>query len=100
MCVASPGAASGDHRSVAVLASADLRIGDRGADALVWEGANKSLLEVGAGKPDFAQYLVRALIYRLVTDSLSRANHGHLRAVTTRTNKLVTLACEMASTTL
>jgi hypothetical protein len=99
MCVASPGAASGDHRSVAVLASADLRLGDRGADALVWEGANKSLLEVGAGKPDFAQYLVRALIYRLVT-ALSRANHGHLRAVTTRTNKLVTLACEMPSTTL
>lgn len=70
------------------------------ADALVWEGANKSLLEVGAGKPDFAQYLVRALIYRLVSDSLTRANQGAPESGDDAYQQAVTLACEMASATL
>lgn len=40
------------------------------ADALVWEGADPALLDVGRDVPEFAQSLVRALVYRLVTDSL------------------------------
>jgi uncharacterized protein (TIGR02569 family) len=42
------------------------------ADALVWEGAGESLLDAVAHVPDFGQYLVRALIYRAVTDRLFR----------------------------
>lgn len=70
------------------------------ADALVWEGANKSLLEAVAGKPDFAQYVVRALIYRLVTDSLTRADHAATEVDNDRYQPVVTLACELASATL
>ncbi len=36
------------------------------ADALVWEGADESLLESVADVDDFGQMLVRALLYRLV----------------------------------
>jgi hypothetical protein len=34
-------------------------------DALVWDGA-------GENRPDFAQFLLRALIYRAVADRLAR----------------------------
>ena len=37
------------------------------ADALVWEGADESILGAVAHVPDFPQYLLRALIYRAVT---------------------------------
>lgn len=42
------------------------------ADALVWEGADESLLDAVAHVEDSAQYLLRALIYRAVTDRLFR----------------------------
>jgi uncharacterized protein (TIGR02569 family) len=42
------------------------------ADALVWEGADDGILGAVAHLPDFAQYLLRALIYRAVTDRLFR----------------------------
>jgi uncharacterized protein (TIGR02569 family) len=42
------------------------------ADALVWEGADRSLLDAVAHAKDFDQYLLRALIYRAVTDRLFR----------------------------
>lgn len=42
------------------------------ADALVWEGADESLFDAVAHVNDFAQYLLRALIYRAVTDHLFR----------------------------
>jgi uncharacterized protein (TIGR02569 family) len=42
------------------------------ADALVWEGADESLLEAVAGVESFGQYLARALIYRLVTEQEAR----------------------------
>jgi uncharacterized protein (TIGR02569 family) len=42
------------------------------ADALVWEGADASLLEAFDAHVDFPQYLLRALIYRVVTDRLFR----------------------------
>jgi uncharacterized protein (TIGR02569 family) len=40
------------------------------ADALVWEGADESILESVAHVEDFSQYLLRALIYRAVSDWL------------------------------
>jgi len=40
------------------------------ADALVWEGADTSLLSHVRHIDHFAQYLVRALIYRMVTDRI------------------------------
>jgi uncharacterized protein (TIGR02569 family) len=42
------------------------------ADALVWEGADEDLLDVVGHIADFEQYLLRALIYRAVTDQLFR----------------------------
>lgn len=42
------------------------------ADALVWEGADGSLLKAVAYVDDFPQYLLRALVYRAVTDRLFR----------------------------
>ena len=43
------------------------------ADALVWEGADESLLDAVSHIPELDQFLARALIYRLVSDSLNRA---------------------------
>ncbi|MGO8960036.1 MAG: TIGR02569 family protein [Streptosporangiaceae bacterium] len=40
------------------------------ADALVWEGADARLLDAVSGIEDFGQHLIRALIYRAVTDFL------------------------------
>ena len=42
------------------------------ADALVFEGADERLLTAVSDVPDFSQYLLRALVYRLVTDRLAR----------------------------
>ncbi len=42
-------------------------------DALLWEGADKSLLTAVAHVDDFAQLLLRALIFRAVVDALFRA---------------------------
>ena len=42
-------------------------------DALVWEGADASLLNVVSHIEDFPQLLLRALIYRAVVDALFRA---------------------------
>jgi uncharacterized protein (TIGR02569 family) len=42
------------------------------ADALVWEGADESVLEAVADVDDFPQYLLRALVFRAVTDRLFR----------------------------
>jgi uncharacterized protein (TIGR02569 family) len=39
-------------------------------DALTWEGANERILDAVAHIEDFPQYLLRALIYRAVTDRL------------------------------
>ena len=41
-------------------------------DALVWEGADERVLDAVAHIEDFPQYLLRALIYRAVTDRLFR----------------------------
>ena len=42
------------------------------ADALAWEGAGETLVHAFRSDRDFPQYLVRALIYRIVTDRLFR----------------------------
>jgi uncharacterized protein (TIGR02569 family) len=42
------------------------------ADALVFEGADERLLSAVSDVPDFPQYLLRALVYRLVTDRVAR----------------------------
>ncbi len=42
------------------------------ADALVWEGAGEDLLESVAHIEDWEQFLLRALIFRAVTDELFR----------------------------
>jgi uncharacterized protein (TIGR02569 family) len=42
------------------------------ADALVFEGGDERLLTAVSDVPDFSQYLLRALVYRLVTDWLAR----------------------------
>lgn len=42
------------------------------ADALCWEGADERLLDAVSHIPEFPQLLVRALIYRAVTDRLAR----------------------------
>src|SRR5262249_21720456 len=38
------------------------------ADALIWEGADRQVLDAITDIGDFGQYLVRALIFRAVTD--------------------------------
>ena len=40
------------------------------ADALVWEDADESVLDAVGHIENFSQYLVRALIFRAVTDRL------------------------------
>jgi uncharacterized protein (TIGR02569 family) len=42
------------------------------ADALVWEGADERLLDAVADIDDLPQYLLRALVFRAVTDRLFR----------------------------
>ena len=42
------------------------------ADALIWEGADEGLLASVRHIEHFEQYLLRALIYRAVTDRLFR----------------------------
>lgn len=43
-------------------------------DALLWEDADASVLDAVAHIDDFPQYLLRALIYRAVTDRIFRAD--------------------------
>jgi len=46
------------------------------ADALVFEGAPEDIVEPMLEEPGFSQYLLRALIYRIVTDDLARLQHA------------------------
>lgn len=48
------------------------------ADALVFEGAPEDIVEPMLKDPDFPQYLLRALIYRIVTDDLARVQQARL----------------------
>jgi len=44
------------------------------ADALVWEGADSQILDAVSHIDDFGQYLIRALIFRAVTDWILAKN--------------------------
>ncbi len=44
-------------------------------DALVWEGADKKILAAVRPDGDFGQYLIRALIYRIVTERIVVRNY-------------------------
>jgi uncharacterized protein (TIGR02569 family) len=50
-------------------------------DALQWGGARPQVLDQLAGQPQFDQLLVRALIYRLVTDIIRHAGAATIDAV-------------------
>ncbi len=47
------------------------------ADALVWEGADRRILHAVRHFDDFGQYLVRALIFRIVTDWIAAEDESH-----------------------
>jgi uncharacterized protein (TIGR02569 family) len=68
------------------------------ADALVWEGADASLLSAVCHVGNFGQYLLRALIYRAVTESVLR--RGGQGAGCSRADPYapaVDLACDLAA---
>jgi uncharacterized protein (TIGR02569 family) len=66
------------------------------ADALVWEGADESLLDAVADVPRFPQFLVRALIMRLVVDGLFRAGEPE-QVDADQFAKAVVIACQLAA---
>ncbi len=67
------------------------------ADALVWEGARHDVLDAVAPGEDFEQYLLRALIYRVVTDRLFRPDEPARTDHADPYLPAVELACRLAS---
>ena len=65
-------------------------------DALVWEGADESLLDAVTDVPGFPQFLLRALIYRAVVDALFRAGQPPCRGEADEFQPAVELACALA----
>jgi uncharacterized protein (TIGR02569 family) len=57
------------------------------ADALVWEGADDALVDELANLDDSAQLLLRALVYRLVTDLIAASDDA------VRYQRAIDLAC-------
>ena len=69
------------------------------ADAMVWEGADVRLLDAVSAIDDFGQYLIRALIYRAVTDwLLGQAEPVRPGAGNDPWAPVVDLACRLALT--
>ena len=66
-------------------------------DALVWEGADESVLDAVAHIGDFPQYLLRALIYRAVTDRLFRRDEPSRPDDADPYLSAVELACRIAA---
>ena len=66
------------------------------ADALVWEGADESLLESVADVDDFGQMLVRALLYRLVA-AVEGGFEDDTDAIDRRYRPAVDLAIELTA---
>jgi uncharacterized protein (TIGR02569 family) len=68
------------------------------ADALVWEGADSSILDAVGHIGDFGQYLVRALIFRAVTDGML-ASDGPARSGMDKDRwaPAIDLACQLAA---
>ena len=67
------------------------------ADALVWEGADEAILDDVSSVKDFDQYLVRALIYRAVTDRLFRLHEPIRLDDSDPYLPAVELACRLAA---
>lgn len=68
------------------------------ADALLWEGADSQILDAVSHIDDFGQYLIRALIFRLVTDWLfSRDQPPDVHAGNERWASVIDLACRLAA---
>lgn len=67
------------------------------ADALVWEGAQEDILNAVAHIEDFEQYLLRALIYRAVTDRLFRLDEPVRTDDADPYLPAVELACRLAA---
>lgn len=67
------------------------------ADALVWEHADDHILDAVQHLEDFDQFLLRALIYRAVTDRLFR-EHEPIRDDADPYLAAVDLACQLADT--
>jgi uncharacterized protein (TIGR02569 family) len=67
------------------------------ADALVWEGADESLVESVADVDDFGQMLARALLYRLVAAVEGGFEDDHA-AIDQRYRPAVDLACHRIDT--
>jgi uncharacterized protein (TIGR02569 family) len=68
------------------------------ADALVWEGADSQILDAVGHIGDFGQYLVRALIYRAVTDwMLTKGQPAESGADDDPWAPAVDLACQLTA---
>jgi uncharacterized protein (TIGR02569 family) len=65
-------------------------------DALVWEGADAAILDAVIHIEQFDQLLLRALIYRAVTDRLSRQDEPHRPDAVDPYLPAVELACRIA----
>jgi len=74
------------------------------ADALLWHDADEDVLTAAADVPDLAQVLLRALLFRLVTEILSELSTGlsnrppapHHAIPRGRYRKAVDIACALA----
>ncbi len=66
-------------------------------DALVWEGATDDILDAVAHIQDFEQHLLRALIFRVVTDRLLRLNQPTCPDEADPYLPAVELACRLAT---
>ena len=68
------------------------------ADALVWEGADRQVLDAVTHICDFGQYLVRALIFRAVTDWICSQEEPANSAAEDdgRWERAVDIACQLA----
>jgi uncharacterized protein (TIGR02569 family) len=68
------------------------------ADALVWEGADRQVLDAVTHRGGFGQYLVRALIFRAVTDWIfSQEQPANSAAQPDPWERAVTIACQLAA---
>lgn len=68
------------------------------ADALVWEGAGRQVLDAVSHIGDFGQYLVRALIFRAVTDWIASQEEPATSAAEDDGSwgRAVKIACQLA----
>jgi uncharacterized protein (TIGR02569 family) len=68
------------------------------ADALVWEGADRQVLNAVSHIGDFGQYLARALIFRAVTDWIfGQGEPGNPATENDPWARAVSLACQLAA---